>query len=290
MVPALAAVLLVSCGAERASAPATQPVDPQAHARDVEQWRADRLARLTAGDGWLTLVGLFWIEDGVSKIGSNPGHEVVLPAKLPRDVGTVTLERGEARFRPAAGIDLPETALQPDSASDYPQLQIGTVRFYLIERGGRFGIRVKDADSPARREFAGLDYFPIDPGWRVEAKFVPAPHTVTFDTEVGTQETGQSPGYAEFEREGTRYRLDGVREDDELFFVIKDATSGKTTYAASRFLYTGLPRDGRLTLDFNKAYNPPCVFTDFATCPLPPEGNRMAAAVEAGERKYARGH
>jgi uncharacterized protein (DUF1684 family) len=279
-----AAVVLGACSSERASA----PLDPAAHAREVEQWRAERLARLTAEDGWLTLVGLFWIEEGVSRVGSNPDHEVVLPAKLPADVGTVTLAQGKARFTPAPGVGLQETELKPDSEPDYPQLRLGTVRFYLIERGGRYGIRVKDSESPARVNFAGLDYFPVDPSWRVEARFIPSPHTVTFDTEVGTKETGESPGYAEFERDGVSYRLDGVREGDELFFVIKDATSGKTTYEASRFIYTKLPENGRVVIDFNRAYNPPCVFTAYATCPLPPPGNRMAAAVEAGEKKYAR--
>lgn len=289
LIPAAAALLLASCAAERAS----EPVDPAAHARQIEQWRADRLAKLTAEDGWLTLVGLFWIEEGVSHLGSNPNHEVVLPAKLPADVGTISLDHGRAHFSPAPGVDLQETDLKPDSERDYPVLQLGTVRFYLIERGGRYGVRVKDAESPARTRFAGLDYFPVSEDWRVEARFVPSPHSVTFDTEVGTKETDPSPGYAEFERGGKQYRLDGVFEEDgadELFFVIKDATSGKSTYAASRFFYTDLPQDGRIVLDFNKAYNPPCVFTDFATCPLPPPGNRLLAAVEAGEKKYAGGH
>jgi uncharacterized protein (DUF1684 family) len=274
---------LASCGSQSAGT----PPDPEAHAAEVEQWRADRAARLTAEDGWLTLVGLFWIEAGVSQVGSNPGHEVPLPAGLPADVGKITLAGGNAHFTPAPGVNLKETDLRPDSEPDYNVLQLGTVSFYLIERGGRYGVRVKDSNSPARREFAGLDYFPVDPAWRVEAKFVPSPHSVTFDTDAGVQEKAESPGYAEFERDGTLYRLDGTQEEDELFFVIKDATSGKTTYAASRFFYTGLPRDGRVVLDFNKAYNPPCVFTDFATCPLPPPGNRMVAAVEAGEKIYA---
>jgi uncharacterized protein (DUF1684 family) len=164
---------------------------------------------------------------------------------------------------------------------------LDSVRFYLIERGGRYGVRVKDANSEARRNFAGLEYYPVDPSWRVEADFLPSPHSVTFDTDVGVQEKGESPGYVQFERQGQRFRLDPVQEGEELFFVIRDSTSGKTTYAASRFLYTGLPQDGRVVLDFNKAYNPPCVFTAFATCPLPPPMNRMTAAVEAGEKMYS---
>jgi uncharacterized protein (DUF1684 family) len=277
-------VLLAGCASERPS----ERVDATAHAREIEQWRADRETRLKAEDGWLSLVGLFWIDEGKSRVGSDPAADVPLPPSVPREVGTITLNGGKAHFKPAVGVPLTEIDLKPDDQPDYPVLTLGTVRFYLIERGGRYGIRVKDSASPARTNFAGLEWFPVDPSWKVEAKFVPSPHTVTFDTEVGVQETGDSPGYVEFDRRGEHFRLEPVQEDQELFFVIRDATSGKTTYAASRFLYTGLPRDGRVELDFNKAYNPPCVFTDYATCPLPPEQNRMRAAVEAGEKLYAR--
>lgn len=254
---------------------------------DVQKWRADRETRLRAENGWLTLVGLFWIEEGVSKIGSDPGADVPLPAALPKELGTITLKKGEARFEPARGVALKSTILHDDNKPNYEVLTLGSVSFYLIERGGRHGIRVKDTNSPARTNFAGLNWYEPDPTWSVEAKLTPAPHKVTFDTEVGLKQEGDSPGYLEFDRAGQHYKLDVTTEDDELFLVIRDSTSGKATYAASRFLYAKLPdKDGRTRLDFNKAYNPPCVFTPYATCPLPPQMNRLTSAIEAGEKKY----
>lgn len=271
------ALLLTAC---------TATPDP-AFLDDVEQWRAGRETRLRAENGWLTLVGLFWIEQGVSKIGSDPLANVPLPEALPKQLGTITLTKDVARFEPARGVDLKPTKLHDDEKPNYEVVTVGSVSFYLIERGGRFGIRVKDSNSPARAHFAGLAWYPPDPSWNVEAKLTPAPHKVTFDTEVGVQQEGDSPGYFEFDRAGQHYKLDAITEDGELFFVIRDSTSGKTTYAASRFLYAALPdKAGRTRLDFNRAYNPPCVFTPYATCPLPPRMNRMTTAIEAGEKKY----
>jgi uncharacterized protein (DUF1684 family) len=274
------ALFLASCAKE---------ADP-AFLADVEQWRAGRETRLKADNGWLTLVGLFWIEQGVSKIGSDPGADVPMPASLPKELGTITLEKAEARFQPAPGVALKPTVLHDDNKPNYEVVTLGSVSFYLIERGGRYGIRVKDTNSPARANFAGLDWYKPDPSWKVQAKLTPAPHKVTFDTEVGIQQEGESPGYLEFDRAGQHFKLDATTEDGELFLVIRDATSGKTTYAASRFLYASMPdKDGRTWLDFNRAYNPPCVFTPYATCPLPPQMNRMTVAIEAGEKKYT-GH
>ncbi len=278
--------IIAALGITLMLASCTKQPDP-AFLADAQKWRADRETRLRAEDGWLTLVGLFWIEEGVSKIGSDPGADVPLPAALPKEVGTVTLHKGEARFEPASGVALKPTLLHDDAKPNYEVLTLGSVRFYLIERGGRYGIRVKDTNSPARVNFAGLDWYAPDESWSVEAKLTPAPHKVTFDTEVGVKQESDSPGYLEFERAGQHYKLDAVTEEGELFLVIRDATSGKTTYAASRFLYAPLPdKDGRTRLDFNRAYNPPCVFTPFATCPLPPPMNRMTVAIEAGEKKY----
>jgi len=273
----VATLLLSSC--------ATQP-DPKFVA-DVQKWRAERETRLRADDGWLTLVGLFWIEEGVSKIGSDPGSDVPLPAPLPKELGSIVLTKGEARFEPTRGVALKPTVLHDDNKPNYEVVTLDSVSFYLIERGGRYGIRVKDTKSPARVKFAGLDWYTPDATWSVEAKLTPAPHKVTFDTEVGIKQDGDSPGYLEFDRAGQHYKLEPVTEDGELFLVIRDATSGKTTYAASRFLYASLPdKDGHTRLDFNKAYNPPCVFTAYATCPLPPQMNRLTVPIEAGEKKY----
>ena len=279
----LAAAALISCSSKSAS------IDP-AYVSELQQWRDNREARLKAPDGWLTLVGLFWINEGTSTIGSDPSSDVPLPASLPKQVGTINLKDKEARFTPARGIGLKPAILIDDNQPNFAPSSLGSVSFYLIERGGRYGIRVKDTQSPARTNFAGLDWYPPDPDWKVEAKLLPSPHKVTFDTEVGVKQESDSPGYLEFDHAGQHYRVEPVIEDNELFLVLRDATSGKTTYAASRFLYASLPdAQGRTSLDFNKSYNPPCVFTAYATCPLPPQQNRLTTPIEAGEKKY-RGH
>ena len=281
LTPLVCAVLALSSCASKTTA-----VDPK-YVSEIQAWRADRETRLKAPDGWLTLVGLFWIMDGTSTIGSDPSSDVPLPVALPKDVGTIELKDRRARFTPARGVALKAGALIDDNQPNFEPMKLGSVSFYLIERGDRYGIRVKDTQSPARANFAGLDWYPPDPSWNVEAKLTPSPHKVTFDTEVGVKQDGDSPGYLEFERGGQHYRVEPVKEDDELFLVIRDATSGKTTYAASRFLYASLPDEqGRTRLDFNKAYNPPCVFTEYATCPLPPMQNRLSTPIEAGEKKY----
>jgi uncharacterized protein (DUF1684 family) len=275
----LFALLLSSC--------ANKPAVTSEFKAEIDQWRADRETRLRAEDGWLTLVGLFWIEQGVSNIGSDPGAEVPLPASLPRDLGTITLRKNIAEFKPAPGVPLKPVTMHDDEQPNYEVVSLGSVSFYLIERGGRYGIRVKDSSSPARTHFAGLDWYPPDPSWSVQATLIPAPHKVTFDTEVGVKQESDSPGYLEFDRAGQHYKVDAVLEDGELFLVIRDGTSGKTTYAASRFVYAAMPdKDGHTRLDFNKAYNPPCVFTPYATCPLPPQMNRLTTPIEAGEKKY----
>jgi uncharacterized protein (DUF1684 family) len=163
---------------------------------------------------------------------------------------------------------------------------------YVIERGGRFALRVKDPESARRRSFRGLDWFPVRESYRVTARFVPyePPKAIPIANVLGTVEPMPSPGYVVFSLNGREFHLDPVLEDPaakELFFIFRDETAGKQTYPAGRFLYADLPKDGRVVLDFNKAYSPPCAFTSFATCPLPPRQNRLDVRIEAGEKRPA---
>jgi len=272
--------------------------------RSIAEWRAQREAKLKSEDGWLTVVGLTWLKEGANRVGSNPGFEVRLPESAPASVGTLTLKAGKVRFMPAPGVAVTmngapakETELKPDIDANYDRLAIGRVKFLIIKREDKLGVRIKDNDSAARREFSGLKWYPVDPSWRVTAEYTPfvKPHTVTFDTAAGVKEQDQIPGYITFQRGGKEYRLEPVVDDNELWFVMRDQTSGKTTYGASRFLYAPLPKNGlkqagTVEIDFNKAENPPCVFTDFATCPLPPPQNRLPLAVTAGEQMYGKRH
>jgi len=302
LLPLALAGLAAACGGGRDDA-----ATAAAHRREVEAWRADRVARLTADDGWLSVVELAWLEEGDNPAGSQPDAVVVLPAdQAPTEVGVFTLSDGAVRFRAAPGAagvevvagDAPgpvppgrELALATDAAGAPTVLGLGGLRFFVIDRAGRLGVRVKDPDSPARRGFTGLDYFPIGVGWRVEARFEPhaEPKTIPVPNIIGTVYDEPSPGVAVFRLDGATHRLDAIGEPagGELFFVFGDATNGVATYGGGRFLDAPVPAaDGRMVLDFNRAYNPPCAFTAFATCPLPPRGNKLPVAVEAGEKDY----
>jgi uncharacterized protein (DUF1684 family) len=262
----------------------------------VEQWRAQHQKALTADDGWLTVAGLDWLKEGENRVGADPASEVALPPNsAPAHVATISFHAGQAVLHPAPGVPLAlngKPAAQTTLHEDSDILAINRLKFYLIRRGERTGIRLKDNDSPERKRFAGLSWYPVDPAWRISAKFTAwdTPHTIAFTNTIGQKESEPSPGYVTFTKDGREYRLEPTLEDGTLFFVFRDRTSGKTTYGASRFLYTEPAKDGIVYLDFNKAENPPCAFTAYATCPLPPPQNRLDLAVEAGEQNYKGGH
>jgi uncharacterized protein len=248
----------------------------------VEQYRAQREASLKQDDGWLTVVGLFRLKEGDNRVGAGEPNEIALPASAPAHLGKITFSNGNATYY-ADGK--PGTELKPNTDI----IRIGKVSFFVIKRGVEYFIRVKDNDSQIRRDFTGLKWFPIDPAWNITAKFTPydKPKTILFDSQNGVKQPMVSPGYTTFTREGKEYRLEPVIEGHELFFIFRDATSNKTTYGAARFLYAEFAKDGVVTLDFNKTINPPCAFTPFATCPLPPPQNRLTLAITAGEKKYS---
>lgn len=282
---------------------------PSSYTREIEQWRADRVARLTGPDGWLSLVGLEWLHEGANRVGSAAGNDIVLKAG-PAHLGTVTLAAdGTVRIAldkdSGATIDgkpVAEATLIDDmhaaAGAEPTTVRFGNASFFVIDRDDRKALRVKDVDAEARRGFLGIDYFPIDLAWRIEAEWVPfvPEHDLEIGTAIGTIDKVKVPGKAVFHRDGHTFELLPYQEEPggQLFFVIADQTSGKETYGAARFLYAALPaggldKPGKVVLDFNRAYNPPCAFTPFATCPLAPPENRLDIAVTAGEKKY-RGH
>ncbi|HUO85173.1 MAG TPA: DUF1684 domain-containing protein [Thermoanaerobaculia bacterium] len=292
--------------------PASDPAAELAAARDAERWRAERLERLTRPDGWLTLVALEWLEEGGNTIGGAESNDIVLPEeKVPARLGTIHLSRGDAageeaetalRFEPAPGASLtvdgePVTEtidLQTDQTQHPTILASGPVSFFVIQRGDRLGIRARDREAATRVNFPGLEYFDDNPAWRVEARFEPydPPKGIPIADITGDVTDEPSPGALVFEHEGTTIRIDALDGGpDELFLIIADETSGAETYGAGRYLYVPRPDpDGIVPVDFNRAYNPPCVFTDFATCPLPPRQNRIPFRVDAGEKNFGAAH
>jgi uncharacterized protein (DUF1684 family) len=269
----------------------------------IVDWRAKRLASLTSETGWLTPVALYWLKDGENSFGRAPDRAFSLDdAALAADTGAFILTDGRVRYVAHASkamtyLGKPVTSL--DLVSDVDErpteMVAGPLHFMLIKRAGHLGVRVRDSVSPNRLQFKGLQYFPVRADWHIQARFepyVPEQHIPIVNI-LGMTEEMTSPGAIVFEREGRSWRLDTILEapgDHELFVMFSDATSGRQTYGAGRFLYVGLPEADHIEVDFNEAFNPPCAFTDFATCPLPPQQNRLALGVDAGELKYERAH
>jgi uncharacterized protein len=265
----------------------------------IETWRRERLQRLTSDEGWLTVAGLYWLEEGDNRAGTGSGSPVLLPpGSAPSRVGVfrragdkVTFTADPSAVVTAGGRPVTTLEMKDDTTPSPDTIVVNDLTMFIIKRGDRFAVRLRDKNRRQRGEFKGLDYFPIRQEYRVEAEWVPyePPHVLDIPDIVGMTEKLPCPGYARFRLGGRELRLEPVIEqpgDQELFFIFADQTNGTETYPSGRFFYSAMPRDGRIVLDFNKAYNPPCAFTPFATCPLPPPQNRLAARIEAGEKKF----
>lgn len=264
---------------------------------EILKYRAAREAELAADDGWLTVAGLFWLKPGTNVAGSASGSDVLLPKKAPGRIGVFELKDGGVTFiaDPSAHVTSAGKPAGPQPiaapSDDTTALVVGDLHMFVIRREDRIGIRMRDMKSAMRRQFKGLRYYPIRPVYRVRATFVPynPAHRVAVPNVLGQTPEMESPGYVTFTLKGKTLQLEPVYETDEkkdLFFIFKDTTSRDSTYPAGRFLHTDLPKSGVVTIDFNKAYNPPCAFTDFATCPLPPKQNQLPVRIEAGELAY----
>ena len=254
------------------------------YVQQVEKWRQAREDRLKADDGWLSVAGLFWLNEGSNTIKLPPGSESAA-------VGTFELHKGKVTYHIAGPVPpgaSPEMEMKPDTSGEPTELHVNDLTMFVIQRADRFAIRLKDKNSPYRRDFTGLNWYPVKPEYRVEARFVGEAKKIPILNVVGQTDQEDSPGHVEFELQGKPLRMVALTEGDTLFFVFRDQTSGHTTYGASRMMNTAMPKDGRVALDFNEAYNPPCAFTPYATCPLPPHENRLGVAIEAGEMNYGK--
>lgn len=267
------------------------------YVKTVEKWRSDEASDLKKETGWLTVAGLFWLKDGVNTVGAGPEFDVRLTDNFKQakfgeidfkdGVGTLKVESGvEAQ---GDGKDISTIDLVSDEKGKPTQIRTGSQTFYLIKRDDRFGIRLKDSNSKARLAFKGLHWFPIDESYKVTARFeaFPEPKEVMIPNVLGGSFKMKSPGILKFAFKGKEYSLQPVLEDDgKLFIIFRDGSNLNETYLAGRFLYADKPVNGEAMLDFNKAQNPPCAFTPFATCPLPPPQNTLDVEIKAGEKRY----
>jgi uncharacterized protein (DUF1684 family) len=252
-----------------------------AYQTEIAQWRRQREEALQRDGGWLTVAGLFWLHEGANTFGKDPGNEIVLPDGQ-ATAGVFELHGGKVTVR----MDGATRELWPDSLD---VAKVGRLSLFVIQRSDKYGIRLKDPQSQYRRDFHGIETYPAQEEYKVTAKWLVEPRKIPILNILGQTESMDSPGYALFSLHGHQYRLRPYLETadaKELFYVFRDQTSAKETYGAGRFLYSAMPAGGHVVLDFNKAYNPPCAFTPYATCPLPPPENRLAVRIEAGEKKY----
>ena len=274
---------------------------------DLLAWRAHREQGLSAPDSWLTLVGLEWLKPGPNSVGSAADNRIRLAAPAPAHFAIVEVTGDVVSLEPppngfAAGVEVDGAAahqarLADDAAPKPTVVSSGTLSFYVIHRGGRYALRLKDSQAPTRVNFHGLHWYDPDPRYVVQARWIPfnPPQKLKVPTILGTTDEMPAPGQAEFTLDGQTIQVEPVLEAPDakqLFFILRDTTSRSTSYGAARFLYTGFPdhgltQPGELTLDFNHLQNPPCAYTPYATCPLPPEQNRLSIALPVGEKKYS---
>lgn len=262
----------------------------------LEVERRERAAAIAADDSWLTLAGLYWLQQGNNPFGAAPTNALVLPAgTAPDHVGNflfdgevVTVQAVDGVPLQVNGTTVTEQPLQHDMGGRPDKVTLDALTLIVIKRGDRFGIRFFDNNSSRRHNFTDLSWYPIDPAFRITARFVPyePAKLITYGNVLGDQVEEPSPGAIAFSINGVDCQLDALPRGNKLFFNFRDATNGDTTYGAGRFLVTDGPQDGVVIVDFNQATNPYCAYTDYATCPLPPAQNRLPVPIAAGEQKF----
>jgi len=273
-------------------------VDP--YQADIDKFRQQREAKLTGDTGWLTIAGLYFLTKPQTTIGSAADNDVVLPASAPAKLGTLTLVKNKVSVKLEPGVSVTLLDGKPfaggpiksDGEGPPDRMVLGDVQVWIHQSGDRPAVRVRDKNNHLRKVFTGMKWFPVNASYKVEGTFVPFDKVKTFEVPnmLGDIDTMESPGHVKFTLNGKEHNMLAITEDEENFwFIFRDLTSGDETYPAARFLYTGRPdANGKVTLDFNRAENPPCAFNPYATCPLPPPENRLQVRVEAGEKIYER--
>jgi len=264
--------------------------------KDWIEWQQKRHESIAGTNGWTTLISRYWLSEGRTFAGADPTNQLVLPqGRVPASIGSFVRKGNSVRFEAAPGaafnvdgVAVHEVDMKTD-ATDHPtRMMIGSLSFVIIERGDRLGVRARDPESPSRLHFGGLRYFPYDPSWKIHGRFeaFPSPRAMRVPEASGGTQEFISPGALVFSHAENEYRLDVAEEqgENDYFVIFTDLTAGQSTYAAGRFLYVAKPdASGRITIDFNRAYTPPCGFTPYATCPRPPQQNHLPFEIKAGE-------
>lgn len=270
--------------------------DPK-YISQIKEWHNKRIENLKKENGWLNLVGLFELKQGENKFGSNKNNNIVFPeGKAPDYIGTFTLKDSVVTVKINKGVDVKSNGnivttleLKNDMQGVPTVLEYGTLRWFIIKRGDDYFVRLRDVDAPLVKSFKGIDTYPINSDWKLEAKLLPfnPPKKVSVANILGKVEEDISPGTLVFTKDGKEYSFDALYEGDQYFIIFADETSGNGTYGAGRFLYADkVDSTGKTIIDFNEAFNPPCVFTKYATCPLPLKQNHLKMKVTAGELMF----
>ncbi|MCH7406795.1 DUF1684 domain-containing protein [Belliella aquatica] len=289
-------LLFSSCHVEKEESYA---ISQEAHTEEIENWYNNRVASLKSENGWLNLIGLYWFEQDSNRLGMNVGSELLVDdALFPEFFGTFGKVGKQVYFSPEIdGIKIGEELITEkvlvfDPENDFsPTITYGTYRMSVLQRSDLVGLRLRNVESDLIKDFQGIDRFPVNMEWRFEARFIPYEPVkeIPISNVLGQTYPAEAIGYLSFGFEGRIYNIDALEEGDQLYLIFADGTSGAETYGGGRYLYTQkADENGIVILDFNKAFNPPCVFTPFATCPLPPRQNILELAIEAGERNWGK--
>lgn len=270
--------------------------------KEIKDWHSKRINNLKKENGWLNLTGLFWLKEGENKFGSDKSNDLLFPeGKAEKFIGSFFKKDSVITLKINEGVEVfydsqrvSEMTLVDDLHKGTTVLAHRTLRWFIIKRGeNKYGVRLRDLDADLVKNFPGIDTFPVNDDWKIKAEFVPynPPKELNIPTIIGTIEKEYSPGKLKFVIENRKFTLDVTDAGDKFFVVFADLTSGEETYGAGRFLYTAKPDENNIvTIDFNKAYNPPCAFTKYATCPLPTKDNYLKIRVTAGEKNFGHGH
>lgn len=289
-------ILFCSCGEENYPEKGTP-----GYIQEINQWHSQRVERLKQPTGWLNLAGLFWLKEGENTFGSDESNDLIFPKNTPNKIGSYILNDSVVTLKVNEDVDVlvdsqlvKEFVLIPDTKPNTTKINLGSYEWNLIVRSGNmYGIRLRDLDAEILKTFEGVERFPVNEDWRIYAEFEPfdPPIEIDIPTIIGTIEKEFSPGKLVFNINNKEFELFPTKSGNGLFIVFADLTSGEETYGAGRFLYTDFPDSNNIViLDFNKAYNPPCAFSKYATCPLPPKENYLKVRITAGEKNYDYGH